>query len=48
MRVDVHESLGAGEARDLVVAVKKVAQYYRALKRSAVSVDAVEPVSTTA
>jgi hypothetical protein len=30
VRVDVHESLGATEARDLVVAVRKVAAYYRA------------------
>jgi perosamine synthetase len=30
VRVDVHESLGVGEARDLVVAVKKLTQYYRA------------------
>lgn len=48
VRVDVHESLGAGEARDLVAAVQKVAQYYRDSKRSAVSVDAVDPVRTTA
>lgn len=30
VRVDVHESLGANEARDLVTAIKKVAQYYKA------------------
>jgi hypothetical protein len=28
VRVDVHESLGVGEARDLVAAVKKLALYY--------------------
>jgi perosamine synthetase len=48
VRVDVHESLGAGEARDLVVAVKKVAQYYRASKQSTVTVDVVETETTTA
>jgi perosamine synthetase len=30
VRVDVHESLKDGEARDLVTAVKKVARYYKA------------------
>lgn len=29
VRVDVHESLGAGEARDLVAAIKKVTRYYK-------------------
>jgi perosamine synthetase len=48
VRVDVHESLGAAEARDFVVAVKKVAQYYRASKRSAASVDAEETIGSTA
>jgi dTDP-4-amino-4,6-dideoxygalactose transaminase len=48
VRVDVHESLGAVEAHDLVVAVKKVAQYYRAGDRSTTAVNAVESVSTTA
>ena len=48
VRVDVHESLGAGEARDLIAAVKKVTQYYRAPRRSAASVDAVDAVGTTA
>jgi perosamine synthetase len=28
--VDVHESLGIGEARDLVTAIKKIVQFYRA------------------
>jgi dTDP-4-amino-4,6-dideoxygalactose transaminase len=28
VRVDVHESLTATEARDLVAAVKKIAQYH--------------------
>jgi len=46
VRVDVPESLGAREARDLVLAVKKVAQYYRASKRSTVSVEPVETVSS--
>jgi dTDP-4-amino-4,6-dideoxygalactose transaminase len=48
VRVDVHESLGAGEARDLVIAVKKVAQYYRASKQSTVTVDVVETETRTA
>jgi dTDP-4-amino-4,6-dideoxygalactose transaminase len=47
VRVDMHETLGAREAQDLVAAVKKVAQYYRETKRSTVSVDAVEAASTT-
>jgi perosamine synthetase len=46
VRVDVHEFLGAAEARDLVVAVKKVAQYYRVSKRLTVNVGAVETVSS--
>ena len=48
VRVDVHEALGATEARDLVVAVKKIAAYYRASKSSTVPVDAAETVSSTA
>jgi len=48
VRVDVHESLGASEARDLVVAVKKIARYYRASERSTVTVDASETVISTA
>jgi perosamine synthetase len=30
VRIHIHESLGVGEARDLVKAVKKIARYYRA------------------
>lgn len=30
VRIEVHESLGVGEARDLVTAIKKIAQFYRA------------------
>jgi perosamine synthetase len=48
VRVDVHESLGPAEARDLVVAVKKVAAYYRTFKPSPITVEAVEAVSSTA
>ena len=48
VRVDMHELLGAREARDLVLAVTKVAQYYRASKRSTVAVDVVETETTTA
>jgi perosamine synthetase len=47
VRVDVHESLGAGEARDLTIAVKKIEQYYRASRHSTAAVH-VQPVSTTA
>jgi perosamine synthetase len=48
VRIDVHESLDAAEARDLVVAVKKITQYYRASKRSTVTVEAGEAVNSTA
>jgi perosamine synthetase len=48
IRVDVHESLGPTEARDLVRAVKKVAAYYRASKRATMTVDTAESVSSTA
>jgi perosamine synthetase len=44
VRVDVHESLGYGEARDLVTAVKKLAQYFRATSRSTATVDASKAV----
>jgi dTDP-4-amino-4,6-dideoxygalactose transaminase len=30
VRIEIHESLGAGEARDLAVALKKIAAYYKA------------------
>lgn len=30
VRIEIHESLGVGEARDLVAAIKKVALFYRA------------------
>jgi perosamine synthetase len=46
VRVDVHESLGPTEARDLVVAVKKIARYYRASERSMATVDTSETVTT--
>jgi len=48
VRVDVHESLGAREARDLVMAVKKIADHYRASERSTVAVDTGETVISTA
>jgi perosamine synthetase len=48
VRVDVHESLGARERRDLVAAVKKIAQYYKASDRTTVTVEAREPVRSTA
>ena len=45
VRVDVHESLGFREARDLVVAVKKIIRYYRAASaQSKVSVKLSETV----
>ena len=44
VRVDVHESLGDGEARDLVTAVKKLAQYFRAASRPPATVDASQAV----
>ena len=47
VRVDVHESRGAREVRDLVMTVRKIAQYYQASKESTVRVDAADPVSTT-
>lgn len=34
VRIDIHERLGAGEARDLLVAVRKVAAYHRAIQPS--------------
>ncbi len=44
VRVDVHESLGDGEARDLVTAVKKLAQYFRAASLPTATVDASQAV----
>jgi|HubBroStandDraft_1064217.scaffolds.fasta_scaffold00439_6 perosamine synthetase len=44
VRVDVHESLGDGEARDLVAAVKKLAKYFRATSRPTSIVDATQAV----
>jgi len=44
VRVDVHESLGDGEARDLVTAVKKVAQFFRATSPPTATVDASQAV----
>lgn len=35
VRVDVHESLGLGEARDLVTAIKKLVRYYRIPRQTA-------------
>jgi dTDP-4-amino-4,6-dideoxygalactose transaminase len=48
VRVDVHESLGAREARDLVLAIQKIAKFYRAPERSTATVEASEPVTSTA
>jgi perosamine synthetase len=47
VRVDVHESLGDGEARDLVVAVKKLTQYYRAPTQHTATLDASRAVART-
>lgn len=48
VRVDVHESLGNGEARDLVTAVKKLVRYYRHLDRRPIGiVDASQAVAST-
>jgi len=47
VRVEVHESLGAAEARDLVEAVKKVDAYYSASKPTAVTLSTAEIESTT-
>jgi perosamine synthetase len=44
VRVDVHESLGDGEARDLVTAVKKLVQYFRATSRPTATADASQAV----
>ena len=44
VRVDVHESLRDGEARDLVTAIKKLAEYFRATSRSTATVDAGQAV----
>jgi perosamine synthetase len=44
VRVDVHESLRGSEARDLVTAVKKLAQYFRATSRPTATVDASQAV----
>ena len=45
VRVDVHESLRGGEARDLVTAIKKLAEYYKATSRPTSNVDARQPVN---
>jgi perosamine synthetase len=47
VRVDVHESLRDGEARDLVVAVKKLTQYYRASTQHIATLDASRAVART-
>jgi len=44
VRVDVHESLGDGEARDLVTAVKKLTQNFRTTSRPTATVDASQAV----
>lgn len=44
VRVDVHESLGDREARDLVMAVKKLARYFRATSRPNATADASNAV----
>jgi len=44
VRVDVHESLGDGEARDLVTAVKKLAQFFRATSQPTATLDASQAV----
>lgn len=46
VRVDVHESLGADEARDLVTAIKKVVQFYQAPAVAPVREVQPEPVRT--
>jgi dTDP-4-amino-4,6-dideoxygalactose transaminase len=46
VRVDVHESLRAREARDLVTAIKKVVAYYRASNLKTTSVEVSEVVSS--
>jgi dTDP-4-amino-4,6-dideoxygalactose transaminase len=48
VRVDVHESLGTEEARDLSLAVKKIAHYYGVSKGSTVTVKTGETVNSTA
>jgi dTDP-4-amino-4,6-dideoxygalactose transaminase len=45
VRVDVHESLGDREARDLVAAVKKLAQYCRASTRQIATMPASRTVT---
>jgi perosamine synthetase len=47
VRIDVHESLGEVEARDLVAAVKKLARYYRKSRQPIATVDAPLAVSRT-
>jgi perosamine synthetase len=48
VRVDVHESLGNGEARDLVRALKKLVRYYRHLDRRPIGiVDASQAIAST-
>jgi perosamine synthetase len=45
VRVDVHESLREGEARDLVAAVKKLVRYYEVSRQPAAKVDATPAVT---
>lgn len=44
VRVDVHESLGDGEAEDLIVAVKKLAQYFKPTSLPSSTVDTSQAV----
>jgi perosamine synthetase len=44
VRVDVYESLGTGEARDLVTAVKKVTRHYRSSSQSVTAVHTSQAV----
>jgi perosamine synthetase len=48
VRVDIHELLGTREARDLVLAIQKIAKFYRAPERSSATVGASETVTSTA
>jgi perosamine synthetase len=47
VRVDVHESLGEGEARDLVAAIKKLGQYFKISLLPIATVDAPLAVTRT-
>jgi len=47
VRVDVHESLREGEARDLVAAVKKLARYYKTSRQPTATVDTPLAITRT-